>query len=127
MRQLNQRKSERKTTPKLQLLRQFFRSLGALVICALVLAVYWPVLRGEFVWDDLLVVGKNPLVTGELGLGSIWFRTDFPLTTVAFWFQWLLWGLKPAGYHATNVALHALNAVLVWRLAARLKVPGAWL
>lgn len=100
---------------------------GALIIFLAAFAVYWRVLRGEFLWDDLLVVHRNPLVTGELGLGSIWFRTDFPLTNVAFWLEWLAWGKHPAGYHVVNVLLHAAGAVLLWRVLARLKIPGGWL
>jgi Flp pilus assembly protein TadD len=100
---------------------------GALIIFLAAFAVYWRVLRGEFLWDDLLVVHRNPLVTGELGLGSIWFRTDFPLTNVAFWLEWLAWGKHPAGYHVVNVLLHAAGAVLLWRVLARLKILGGWL
>jgi Flp pilus assembly protein TadD len=100
---------------------------GVLIIFLAAFAVYWRVLRGEFLWDDLLVVHRNPLVTGELGLGSIWFRTDFPLSNVAFWLEWLAWGKHPVGYHVVNVLLHAVGAVLLWRVLARLKIPGAWL
>jgi len=74
-----------------------------------------------------LLVDKNPLVTGKLNLFSIWFQTDFPLTLTAFWLQWLAWGKSAAGYHVVNVLLHALSAVLVWRVLLRLKIPGAWL
>ena len=84
-------------------------------------------MRGQFLWDDFLVVHRNPLVTGELGLGSIWFRTDFPLTNVAFWLEWLAWGDHPAGYHVVNVLLHATSAVLLWRVLAQLRIPAAWL
>ena len=100
---------------------------GALIIFLAVLAVYWRVLRGQFLWDDLLVVHRNPLVTGELGLGSLWFRTDFPLTDVAFWLEWLAWGDHTLGYHVVNMLLHATSAVLLWRVLARLKVPAGWL
>ena len=100
---------------------------GVALIFLLAFAVYWPALRGQFVWDDLLLVDKNPMVKGEAGLRSIWFHADFPLTTLAFWLQWLMWGKHPAGYHIVNVLLHALNAVLVWRVLARLRIPGAWI
>ena len=100
---------------------------ASVTIMGLVFLIYWPVLRGQFVWDDHLLVGDNPLVTGKLGFGSVWFQTGFPLTTVAFWLQWLVWGSNPTPYHVINVLLHGLDAVLVWRLLARLKLPGAWL
>src|SRR5438105_2611281 len=96
------------------------RILGVALIFLLVFAAYWPALRGEFVWDDALLVTKNPLVKGEFGLHSIWFHTDFPLTLVALWVQWLTWGNHPAGYHAVNILLHAINALLLWSVLKRL-------
>ena len=101
--------------------------LAAAAILLLVLAVYWPALRGGVVLDDTLLIDRNPLVTGKLNLGSVWFRTDFPLSVIAFWLQWLVWGPTAAGYHIVNVLLHAASAVLVWRLLLRLGIPGAWL
>ena len=102
-------------------------SLGSALILVLALAAYWPALRGEFVWDDVMLVSQNPLVKGKLGLHTIWFQTDFPLTIVAFWAQWRLWGDNPTGYHVVNVLLHAANAILLWRVLARLKVSAGWL
>jgi Flp pilus assembly protein TadD len=72
-------------------------------------------------------VHRNPLVTGELGLGSIWFQTDFPFANLAFWLEWLAWGKQSVGYHVVNVVLHAVGAVLLWLVLARLKIPGGWL
>ena len=100
---------------------------GAAIVFLAVFAVYLPALRGQFLWDDLLVVHRNPLVTGELGLASIWFRTDFPLANVAFWLEWLAWGDHPFGYHVVNVSLHATSAILLWRVLERLRIPAAWL
>src|ERR1035438_2681878 len=78
---------------------------GSALIVLAVFAVYWPALGGQFLWDDLLVVRRNPLVTGELSPGAIWFHMDFPLTYVAFWLEWLAWGNYPVGYHVVNVLL----------------------
>jgi protein O-mannosyl-transferase len=96
---------------------------GALSL--LVVAAYWPALRGEFVWDDLLLIGKNRLVTGETTLRTIWFREDFPLATIAFWAQWQAWGNQPLGYHIVNLLLHAINVLMVWRVLLRLDIRGA--
>ena len=99
---------------------------GALIVLA-VFAVYWSALRGSFLWDDFLVVHRNPLVKGELAPGAIWFHVDFPLTYVVFWLEWLVWGNHPAGFHVVSVLLHAAGALLLWRVLAQLRVPAPWL
>ncbi len=43
-----------------------------------------------------------------------------PLAWLSYAFDYAIWGLNPVGYHLTNLLLHALNAVLLQRLAARL-------
>jgi Flp pilus assembly protein TadD len=102
--------------------------LGALLIFALVFLVYAPILPGTFLMDDhRLIKEDNALVTGEMSPLTFWFQTDFTLSAVTWWLQWLAWGDSPGGYHAVNIALHGLSAVLLWRLLARLKIPGAWL
>jgi Flp pilus assembly protein TadD len=103
-------------------------ALGALVIFALVLAAYRPILPGSFLMDDWrMVQGDNPLVNGEFGPFSIWFQKEWALSWFVFWAQWLAWGPHPGCYHAVNMLLHAVSAVLLWRLLAGLKIPGAWL
>ena len=96
------------------------------------LLAYLPVWHGGFIWDDDVYVTNNPLLTAPDGLRRIWFSLDspsqyFPLTYTVFRIERSLWGLNPAGYHWVNILLHAVNALLVWRLLKRLSVPGAWL
>ena len=104
---------------------------GGLIVLLVFLA-YLPALRGGFIWDDDEYVTNNPLLSAPDGLRRIWFSTDspsqyFPLTYTVFRIERSLWGLNPAGYHGINILLHAINALLVWRLLKRLSVPGAWL
>jgi hypothetical protein len=42
-----------------------------------------------------------------------------------WWLLWRAWGYHASGYHAVNILLHAANAVLVWMILRRLKIPGA--
>jgi Flp pilus assembly protein TadD len=102
--------------------------LGVLFLFALVFIVYRPILPGNFLMDDhRLIKDENPLATGELTPLTIWFQTDFTLSTFALWLQWLVFGENPGGYHVVNILLHGLSAALLWRLLARLKIPGVWL
>jgi Flp pilus assembly protein TadD len=103
-------------------------AVGALAIVALLFAVYRPILPGSFLMDDHRLIGSdNPLVNGQFTPRSIWFQTDFTLTTFGWWLQRLAWGENPAGYHVVDLLLQAAGAILLWRLLARLKIPGAWL
>jgi tetratricopeptide (TPR) repeat protein len=104
---------------------------GLLLLCGVIVA-YVPALRGGFVWDDDVYVTHNVLLTAPDGLWRIWFSLDspsqyFPLVYTSFYFERMLWGLQAAGYHAVNVVLHAANALLLWRLLLRLRIPGAWI
>lgn len=87
---------------------------------------YWPSLRGGFVWDDLVLVKKNPLATGELNLGSVWGRTDFPLSTITTWLEWLMFRDSAPGYRVVNLLLHSVSTLLFWRLLSQIKIKNAW-
>jgi len=111
------------------------RALGLPGAAAILLAcgfVYGQTRNAGWIWDDgLYVTGNGALRTGA-GLGRIWAAPPginyFPLTETVQWLQWHLWQARPAGYHLTNLALHALGALLLWRLFRRLGVGGfgAW-
>ena len=103
-------------------------AIGILAMVLLTFAVYVPILPGNFLMDDVRLLGSdNPLINGQLTPSSLWFQTDFTLATFGWWVERLLFGNDPAGYHVVNITLHAISAVLFWRLLARLKIPGAWL
>jgi protein O-mannosyl-transferase len=103
-----------------------------LVLASAVLAVFWPALGHGFInLDDPVNFLKNPHYRG-LGPENLkWMWTTtlgahyIPVTWMSFGLDHLLWGMDPAGYHLTNVLLHAANAALVYFLLARLLGPGS--
>ena len=101
---------------------------AALLVVA-TLAAYFPLTHAGFVWDDDSILTRNPLIKASDGLWRIWFTTDapdyWPITYTSLWCEWRLWRDSATGYHATNLLLHLLEVFLVWRLLARLKIPGA--
>jgi tetratricopeptide (TPR) repeat protein len=105
--------------------------LGIILVAATLFA-YQSVWHAGFIWDDDVYVTNNPLLTASDGLRRIWFSFDspsqyFPLTYTSFYLERALWGFRAAGFHWVNIILHAVNALLLWRLLARLRLPGAWL
>jgi tetratricopeptide (TPR) repeat protein len=100
------------------------------LLAALVIAVYVPILRADFVnWDDDSHVLENACVTEPAGLWPCWREWRpagyYPLTWTTFHVEWRLGHGQPWLFHLDNVLLHAANAVLVGHLAARLGLPAA--
>ncbi|OGR96665.1 MAG: hypothetical protein A2016_10305 [Elusimicrobia bacterium GWF2_62_30] len=101
----------------------------------LTLAVYWPAVRGGYVWDDELYAA-NPVLERPGSILTIltfgdftdrFYYKEFPVTYSFFWLGRRLWGNQPAGFHLLNVFLHIVNACLVWLILKRLGLKWAWL
>jgi Flp pilus assembly protein TadD len=106
--------------------------LQALVIAAAVLWIYQPVWHGDWLEDDDQLVTGNSVAHDPSGLWKIWFDpgslVDYqPIKVSVVWLQWQLWGGDTLGYHLTNVFLHVLSALLVWRLLSKFGLRLAWL
>jgi len=102
------------------------------VITLTTLWIFWPTLHGDWLWDDDTVILKNALIHDPDGLRKIWLEPAslidyFPLTVSAEWLQWQFWHEDTFGYHLTNILLHILNALLIWRLLSKLGLKLAWL
>ena len=116
-----------------RLFRAHFHTLFfVLLLAGVTIFAYRPAWNGGFLWDDDDYIVKNDLLTASDGLQRIWFSLDspsqyFPLVYTTFRIEHALWDLNPSGYHWVNLLLHVANALLVWRVLARLNVPGAWL
>src|ERR1043166_3143918 len=104
----------------------------AAIVIAAVLIAYIPAMRGGYIWDDDRYVTKNVTLRDNAGLRRIWFDVGatpqyYPLVFTSFWIERRIWDAHPAGYHLTNLLLHAANAVLLLVALRRLKIPGAWI
>jgi hypothetical protein len=103
-----------------------------ILLPALTLLAYLPVWHAGYIWDDDFYVRNNWTLHDLNGLKHIWFDTEatpqyYPLVHTTFWLEYHAWKLDPAGYHIVNVVLHALGAILFWRVLKLLALPGAWL
>jgi len=114
-------------------MKDTWRSPGAhaVLLILVTIVVYLPALHAGFFWDDNVLLTENQLVKASDGLWRYWFTTEateyYPLTGSMRWLEWRLWGMAPMGYHAVNILLHSMNAVLVWLVLRQLKVIGAWM
>lgn len=100
----------------------------AAILCACLVA-YLPALDAGWIWDDDSYVLENPAVRTADGFVDAWIpgRTPqwYPMVFVSLWAQHAVHGIEPFGYHLVNLLLHLISTVMVWRLLAALRVPGA--
>ncbi|HEU0208843.1 MAG TPA: tetratricopeptide repeat protein [Candidatus Udaeobacter sp.] len=95
-----------------------------LTLIAITLAVFAQTSRFDFVnFDDDLYVYNAPLVKAGLTVNGIWYaftsshaRNWHPLTTFSHMLDYQLWGLQSGGHHATNVLLHTIAVLLLFRV-----------
>ncbi|MFM8640440.1 MAG: O-GlcNAc transferase, partial [Planctomycetota bacterium] len=103
--------------------------LAVLVLAAAVVVAYWPALHAGWIWDDDSYVLENPVVRvpGELWRAWVPGATPqwYPLVFLSFGAQHAVHGVDPFGYHLVNVLLHLGSALMLWRLLAALRLPGA--
>lgn len=103
----------------------------ALAIAAGAVVALWPAVHGGWLWDDDLEVLHNPLIRDAAGWWKPWITPAgmdyFPLKDTLHWLQWQLWGDAVVGYHLSNLGLHLLAALLLWRLLGKLGVRQGWI
>lgn len=95
---------------------------------------FLPTLGNGFVnWDDDKNITLNHGFRGLSGAHLEWMFTTFlmghyqPLAWLTLGVDYVLWGMNPAGYHLTNLLLHALGAVLLYQvLLALLRPDRPW-
>ena len=103
------------------------RLLVCLLICAVTLAAFAPVIHHQFVhFDDHIYVLDNPQVRRGLSAESI--SWAFTATTATNWHPvtWLshtldvtLFGVNPGAHHLISLLLHTANALLLFLVLSR--------
>jgi tetratricopeptide (TPR) repeat protein len=104
---------------------------GAVIIAIAAIIIYLPCLNGGFVLDDNILIANSPFIRSADGLYIFWCTNQsvdyWPATNSNLWIDWRLWNKSPAGYHAINLLLHIVEALLIWVILRMLSVPGAFL
>ena len=98
--------------------------LVAALLTIVTLLVYAPARHYDFIeLDDPLYVRENPNVAGLTPGNVAWAWTNrhggfwIPLVWMSYMIDAAMFGPGPGGHHATNVALHLLNTLLLfWAL-----------
>ena len=106
--------------------------LRAIVIVMAAFWVFWPTRHGQWIGDDSLYITSNPLLNDPARLWKAWFQPGsfieyYPIEQCVQWVQWQLWHNDTFGYHLTNIILHGISALLVWRLFSKFGLRLAWL
>ncbi|GFE62120.1 tetratricopeptide repeat protein [Geobacter sp. AOG2] len=99
-------------------------------IAVLVVAVYHSTFGNRFVWDDLDVIVKNPLLENFRNLPKFFFYEDRtgdgftgyyrPMTYISFLLDRSIWGLNPVGFNITNIFLHIATVLLFYAVVCTL-------
>ncbi len=106
---------------------------AAALLALLTLGVFWPVCTNEFVdYDDNLYVTENLKIQRDftpVNVLSLFTEANannyHPFTAISHMIDFQLYGLNPAGHHATNLIFHIVNSVLLFCVLLRL-TGGFW-
>ena len=98
-----------------------------LALAGITLGIYWPARNFDlFRCDDPAFLTDNPEIRSGLnGHSLVWTMIGVvvgnwhPVTSLSFVLGHQFWGTNPGAEHMVNVAIHALNAVLLFLLLKR--------
>lgn len=96
-----------------------------LFIALVVVVIYANSLKSDFAWDDTFLIVENPYIKNWQSLDVVFSEHVYyganktsnyyrPLQLVSYIVDYSLWKLNPAGYHLTNLCLHAISSILVY-------------
>lgn len=101
-------------------------SMGAFLFLLSIL-VFLNVFKNDFVgYDDQNLVLNNPAIRSlsPAGIAQMFVpkhRGNYqPIRALSYAIDYAFWGLRPSGYQLTNIILHAITVIGIWRLLRRL-------
>jgi hypothetical protein len=90
---------------------------------AMAIAVYANALHNPFVYDDYHTVLENASILTVTNLRIIfWHDVTRPVVNFSYAVDRALWGPATFGFHLTSVLFHALNVVLLFCVARRMRL-----
>ena len=95
-----------------------------LLIVAAILVVWANSVNSPFVYDDKVEVVHGAIRDITTPMAWVLYNPGRAVLLSTYAVNWAVGGLDPRGYHLVSIAIHALNAVLAWRLALRILTPG---
>jgi MYXO-CTERM domain-containing protein len=99
-------------------------TLCAALLAVLAAAVYVGALHSPFVYDDWQAIARNLSIRDWRNWRWVLAGSGRPLTNYSYALNWAISGAAPFGFHLTNVLIHALNVVLLFRLTSSRPAVG---
>ncbi|MDA0205538.1 MAG: tetratricopeptide repeat protein [Acidobacteria bacterium] len=96
--------------------------LFALLVIAMGVAAYWPATAGGYVLDDYDLLEPGAPIRASSFRSLV--GPERPIVTMSYLANSRLGGLNPSGFHFTNILIHCLNALILWRLLIALLAAG---
>lgn len=100
-----------------------------LFIAVFSIAIYANTLQNGFLYDDAVTVVNNRFIKSLNNLPKLLTKDYFvlstettyrPIVTLTYFLDYAVYGLRPWGFHLTNILLHAANGVLLYTFSALL-------
>lgn len=98
--------------------------LSIFLITLLSVILYLNTLNNGFVYDDLNTIVNNTLIKKSDNLSMLFDNKNYfvlsrelsyrPVVTITYFLDYAIYGIKPWGYHLTNILLHTINGILVY-------------
>lgn len=100
-----------------------------LLIIFISFLVYLNALRNGFVWDDMVLIADNEGIKKwdsflenfvrdffDTTDDTIEFKYGYyrPIISLSYMIDYALWGLKPMGFHLSNIIFHTMSCILVY-------------